>query len=130
MNYRPLFRTNPQDKKAPGKYYPYPVYEKTIELDDFVKEISHSTSLTPTDVRATIFEVIEIFHRYLVRGHKVKLDGVGTFKISFKGDGAAKPEDLTASDIDKSTVRVTFVADVSSNQEMKNEVSFSKISEK
>ena len=130
MNYRPLFRTNPQDKKAPGKYYPYPVYEKTIELDDFVKEISHSTSLTPTDVRATIFEVIEIFHRYLVRGHKVKLDGVGTFKISFKGDGAAKSEDLTASDIDKSTVRVTFVADVSLNQEMKNEVSFSKISEK
>ena len=130
MNYRPLFRTNPQDKKAPGKYYPYPVYEKTIELDDFVKEISHSTSLTPTDVRATIFEVIEIFHRYLVRGHKVKLDGVGTFKISFKGDGAAKSEDLTASDIDKSTVRVTLVADVSLNQEMKNEVSFSKISEK
>ena len=111
-----------------GKYYPYPVYEKTIGLDDFVKEISHATSLTPTDVRAAITEIVEIFHRYLVRGHKVKLNGVGTFKVSFKGDGAAKSEDLTASNIDRSTIKVTFVADAPLNQEMKNEVSFSKIS--
>ncbi|MDE5776798.1 MAG: HU family DNA-binding protein [Treponemataceae bacterium] len=130
MNYRSLFRTNPQDKKDPGKYYPYPVYEKTIGLNDFVKEISHATSLTPTDVRAAITEIVEIFHRYLVRGHKVKLNGVGTFKVSFKGDGAAKSEDLTASNIDRSTIKVTFVADAPLNQEMKNEVSFSKISEK
>ena len=128
MNYRSLFRTNPQDKKDPGKYYPYPVYEKTIGLDDFVKEISHATSLTPTDVRAAITEIVEIFHRYLVRGHKVKLNGVGTFKVSFKGDGADKSEDLTVSNIDRSTIKVTFVADAPLNQEMKNEVSFSKIS--
>ncbi|MDE6774523.1 MAG: HU family DNA-binding protein, partial [Treponemataceae bacterium] len=95
------FRTNPQDKKAPGKYYPYPVYENTIELDDFVKEISHATSLTSTDIRATILEVIEIFHRYLVRDHKVKLDGIGTFKVSFKGDGAIAADDLTSSNIDR-----------------------------
>lgn len=130
MNYKSLFRTNPQDKKAPGKYYPYPVYEKTIELDDFVKEISHATSLTPTDVRAAILEVIEIFHRYLARGHKVKLDGIGTFKVSFKGDGADTSEELTATNIDKSTVRVTFVADNALKQEMRNEISFSKVVEK
>ncbi len=130
MNYRSLFRTNPQDKKDPGKYYPYPVYEKTITLDDFVKEISHATSLTPTDVRAAITEIVEIFHRYLVRGHKVKLDGIGTFKVSFKGDGAIAAEDLTSSNIDRSAVKVTFVADSSLNQEMKNEISFSKVSEK
>ena len=128
MNYRSLFRTNPQDKKDPGKYYPYPVYEKTIGLDDFVKEISHATSLTPTDVRAAITEIVEIFHRYLVRGHKVKLNGVGTFKVSFKGEGAAKSEDLTASNIDRSTIKVTFFADAPLNQEIRNEVSFSKIS--
>ncbi|MDE7290895.1 MAG: HU family DNA-binding protein [Treponemataceae bacterium] len=118
------------NKDDTGKYFPFPVYEKTIGLNDFVDEISHSTSLTSTDVRATIYEIIEIFHKYLVRGHKVKLDGIGTFKVSFKGDGSDKPEDLTSSNIDRSTVRVTFVADVSLNQEMKNEVSFSKISEK
>ena len=130
MKYKSLFFNNPQDKKAMGKYYPYPVYEKTIGLDDFVTEISHATSLTSTDVRAAILEIIEIFHRYLARGHKVKLDDIGTFKVSFKGDGAAKSEDLTASNIDRTTIKVTCVADAPLNQEMKNEVSFSKISEK
>lgn len=52
MKYKCLYRENPQDKKIPGKYYPYPVYENTIDTNDFVAEISHATSLTPTDVRS------------------------------------------------------------------------------
>ena len=99
------------------------MYEHTIGLDAFVTEISHSTSLTSTDVRAAILEIIDIFHRYLARGHKVKLDGIGTFKVSFKGDGTDKPEDLASSNIDRSTIKVTFVADASLNQKMKSEIS-------
>ncbi len=121
---------NPQDEKEPGKFYPYPVYEKTIDTSDFVEEISHSTSLTPTDVWAAILEIIEVFHRYLVRGHKVKLDGIGTFKVSFKGEGADTAEDLTAANIDRSTVKVTFVADTAMNQEMRGGISFSKVAGK
>lgn len=60
MYYKSLYRENPQDKKIPGKNYPYPVYENTIDTNDFVAEISHATSLTPTDVRAAIMEIIEI----------------------------------------------------------------------
>ncbi len=130
MNYKTLYRDNPRNEKAPGKYYPYPVYEKTIGTSDFVEEISHSTSLTPTDVWAAILEIIEVFHRYLVRGHKVKLDGIGTFKVSFKGEGADTAEELTASSIDRSTVKVTFVADAAMNQEMRGGISFSKVAGK
>lgn len=127
MNYKSFYRGNPQNKKVPGKYYPYPVYEKTIDTNDFVAEISHATSLTPTDVRAAIMEIIEIFHRYLVRGHKVKLDGIGTFKVSFKGSGAATSEELTAMNIDRSTVKVTFVSDTTMKKEIGTEISFSKV---
>lgn len=130
MDYKPLLCRNPQKQGTPGKYYPAPVYEKTIRTNDFVKEISHATSLTPTDVRAVIMEVTEIFQRYLVRGHKVKIDGIGTFKISFSGVGEATPEMLTASNIDKSSVRVTFVADSTLKQELQGEISFSKLPEK
>ena len=130
MDYKPLLCRNPQKQGVPGKYYPAPVYEKTIGMNDFVKEISHATSLTSTDVRAVIMEVAEIFQRYLVRGHKVKIDGIGTFKISFKGDGLAAPEMLTASNIDRSTVRVTFVADSTMKQALQSEISFSKVPEK
>ena len=38
MKYKSLYRENPQDKKIPGKYYPYPVYENTIDTNDFVAD--------------------------------------------------------------------------------------------
>ena len=40
MDYKPLLCRNPQKQGVPGKYYPAPVYEKTIGMNDFVKEIS------------------------------------------------------------------------------------------
>lgn len=130
MNYKPLLCRNPQNLKDSGKFYPHPVYEKTIGLDDFVKEISHATSLTPTDVRAVVSELTEVFRRYLGRGHKVKLDGIGTFKVSFSGEGTLTAEELTAADIDRSTIRVTFVADPAMKQELRSGISFSKVAEK
>lgn len=130
MDYKALFCKNPLKLDAPGKYYPYPVYEKTIGTGDFVKEISHATSLTPTDVRAVVSELTEVFQRYLARGHKVKLDGIGTFKVSFKGDGEPAAEELTASNIDRSTIRVSFVADNALKQDLRSGISFSKLAEK
>lgn len=130
MNYKPFLYKNPRDEKDPGKFYPYPLYEKTIGMDDFVREISHATSLTPSDVRAVVMEIIEIFRRYLVRGHKLRLDGVGTFKVSFKGVGQISAEAVTAADIDMSTVRISFVSDLALKKAVRAEISFTKVSEK
>ena len=58
MYYKSLYRENPQDKKIPGKYYPYPVYENTIDWNDFGAELSHASSLTQRDVRDAIMEII------------------------------------------------------------------------
>ena len=126
MKYKTARFLNPKVETDSGKYYPYPEYESTISLDDFVKEISHATSLTPSDVKAVILELIEIFQRYLVRGHKVLLTGIGTFKISFKGVGEVTAEEVTAANIDKSTIRITFVADAALKRTIKAEISFLK----
>lgn len=130
MKFKTLFRKNPLDEKDPGRYYPFPVYEGTIGIDDFVKEISHSTSLTATDVWAVVLEITEIFKRYLTRGHKVKLDGIGTFKVSFKGNGELTADALTALNIDRTTVRVSFVADPALKQELRGALSLSKLAGK
>ena len=130
MRYKTARFLNPKVEDDSGKYYPYPEYESTISLDDFVKEISHATSLTPSDVKAVILELIEIFQRYLVRGHKVLLNGIGTFKISFKGVGEVTAEEVTAANIDKSTIRITFVADAALKRTIKAEISFLKKPEK
>lgn len=130
MDYRPVLYMNPKEQDAPGKYYPSPIYEKTIGLEDFIKEISHATSLTPTDVHGVVVELIEIFRRYLVRGHKIRVPGIGTFKVSFKGWGEVTAEAVTMQNIDKSTIRITFVSDIALKKSIRSEISFSKVTEK
>lgn len=126
MNYKVLCFTNPQERDSEGKYFPYPVYEKTIGLDDFVKEIGHATSLTPTDVRAVLAELVEVFQRYLARGNKLKISGIGTFKVSFKGTG----KEVNASSINRESIRITFVSDSSLKKLIRSDISFKKVTEK
>ena len=58
------------------------------------------------------------------------LAGIGAFKVSFKGVGEVIAEEVTAANIDRSTIRITFVADAALKRTMKAEISFSKKSEK
>ena len=130
MDYKTVCFTNPQERDSEGKYFPYPVYEKTIGLDDFVKEIGHATSLTPTDVRAVLAELVEVFQRYLVRGNKLKISGIGTFKVSFKGTGKETAEEVNASSINRESIRITFVSDSSLKKLIRSDISFKKVTEK
>ena len=45
MDYKPLLCRNPQKQGVPGKYYPAPVYEKTIGMNDcqrnFARDFAH-----------------------------------------------------------------------------------------
>ena len=127
MLFKTHFFKDPQNDDAPGKYYPFPVYDRTVCLDELVDEISHSTSLTASDVRAVTWELIDVFRRHLVRGNKVRLDGIGIFKLSFRGTGEEKPEDVTAANIDRSSVRPTFLADAALRHSVSTRVSFSKV---
>lgn len=130
MDYKVMYFTNPQDRGAEGKYFPYPVYDKTIGLDDFVKEISHATSLTRTDVRAVIIELTEVFQRYLTRGNKLRIPGIGTYKVSFKGTGKATADEVTASAVNRDSIKVTFVSDYSLKKLIRSEITFKKISDR
>ena len=53
-----------------GKFYPAPVYYTTIDLKSLANEISHSTSLTGSDVKAVIEELMFAFERHLINGEK------------------------------------------------------------
>lgn len=109
MKYTSIKHINPKDENLLSKYHPSPVYIDTVSLDSLAEEISHSTSMTKADVKAVIEELVVLLQKNLVMGMKIKVDGLGTFKISFGGTGHEKAEDVSASDI--SGVKVTFVAD-------------------
>jgi len=125
MKYKTLLKQNPLDKNATPLYYPFPVYSDTLELADLLTEISHASSMTPSDVKGVVESFVELLQRYLVRGNKIKINGIGTFKLSFSGQGKEDPKDLISTDINK--VKVSYLADRALKDYVNSSIKFEKI---
>ena len=115
---------NPQDTQSPARFHPTPVYIDTMDLDALSSDVSHSTSMTPADVKAVIVEVVTVLQKNLIRGVKIKIDGLGLFKLSFGGTGHEDAADVSALDING--VKVTYIADAKIKKFISSSISFEK----
>lgn len=125
MKFKVIQKNNPIDKDKNALFYPFPVYSDTLEIRDLLQEISYASSVTPSDVRAVTDSLVEILQRYLVRGNKVKVDGIGTFKLSFNGSGKETSKDVSANDI--YNAKVTFLSDKKLRNYVSSNVKYEKV---
>ena len=93
--------------QAYGKYFAQAVYDNhfigTEELSDFIQR---QASVKKSDIKAVLQELGEAFKHFFEMGQKIKLDGIGIFKVGFSSIGVAKIEDCGAQTI--TTRRVLF----------------------
>ena len=93
--------------KAYGKYFAQAVYDNhfigTEELSEFIQR---QASVKKSDIKAVLQELGEAFKHFFEMGQKIKLDGIGIFKVGFSSIGVAKLEDCGAQTI--TTRRVLF----------------------
>ena len=93
--------------EAFGKYYATAVYDNnfigTEELSDFIQR---HASVKKSDIKAVLQELGEAFKHFFELGQKIKLDGIGIFKVGFSSIGVTKLEDCGAQTI--TTRRVLF----------------------
>ena len=93
--------------KAYGKYFAQAVYDNhfigTEELADFIQR---QASVKKSDIKAVLQELGEAFKHFFEMGQKIKLDGIGIFKVGFSSIGVNKLEDCGAQTI--TTRRVLF----------------------
>ena len=92
---------------AYGKYFAQAVYDNhfigTEELADFIQR---QASVKKSDIKAVLQELGEAFKHFFEMGQKIKLDGIGIFKVGFSSIGVAKIDDCSAQTI--TTRRVLF----------------------
>ena len=81
----------------------------TSQICEHIAE--HGTIYTPDVVKGVIEKFIQCFRHLLLDGHKLKLDGLGTFYLSISTIGAESDLKFTPANI--KSVRVKFVADKS-----------------
>ena len=93
--------------EAFGKYFATAVYDNhfvgTEELSDFIQR---QASVKKSDIKAVLQELGEAFKHFFEMGQKIKLDGIGIFKVGFSSIGVTKVEDCSAQTI--TTRRVLF----------------------
>ena len=93
--------------QAFGKYFAQAVYDNhfigTEELSDFIQR---QASVKKSDIKAVLQELGEAFKHFFEMGQKIKLDGIGIFKVGFSSIGVNKLDDCGAQTI--TTRRVLF----------------------
>ena len=93
--------------QAFGKYFAQAVYDNhfvgTEELADFIQR---QASVKKSDIKAVLQELGEALKHFFEMGQKIKLSGIGIFKVGFSSIGTEKPEDCGAQNI--TTRRVLF----------------------
>ena len=100
-------KNNNEDSHAYGKYYATAVYDKKfIETEELASFIQTQASVKKSDIKAVLDELGEALKHFFEMGQKVKLDGIGIFKVGFSSIGVDKAEDCTAATI--TTRRVLF----------------------
>ena len=92
---------------AYGKYYAMAVYDqKFIGTDELADFIQQQATVKRSDIKAVLDELGAAMKHYFELGQKIKLDGIGIFKVGFSSLGVKKVEDCTAATI--TTRRVLF----------------------
>ena len=93
--------------KVFGHYFARAVYDKSfIETRQLAEYIQTQASVKRSDIIAVLDELGSAMKHFFELGQKVKLDGIGIFKVGFSSVGSEKAEDCSANNI--TTRRVLF----------------------
>ena len=92
---------------AYGKYYATAVYDSNfVGTEELAEFIQRQASVKKSDIKAVLQELGEALKHFFEMGQKVRLDGIGIFKVGFSSIGVTKLDDCSAATI--TTHRVLF----------------------
>ncbi len=96
-----------EESTAYGKWFATAVYDQHfIETEQLADFIQTQASVKKSDIKAVLDELGSAMKHFFELGQKVKLDGIGIFKVGFSSIGTNKKEDCGAQAI--TTRRVLF----------------------
>ena len=95
------------ESTAYGKYFATAVYDQHfIETEELAEFIQTQASVKKSDIKAVLDELGSAMKHFFELGQKVRLDGIGIFKVGFSSIGTSSKEDCGAQTI--TTRRVLF----------------------
>ena len=103
-----LHQNNMDGSKMFGKWYGRAVHLNTVDLADIAKQIQANTTAKEADVKAVLTELVTVMQRELQASNRVRIDGIGTFKVTFASKGADTADEWSSLDCVKK-FRINFM---------------------
>ena len=97
LQFNVVERPNPLTKEK--KWYAAPRLTGNRDVKSLSKDLAEVSSLSAGDVHNVIVNLIDQLPKWLMEGNSVKLDGFGSFRLSFSSEGEAVKDDVTADSI-------------------------------
>ena len=93
-------QNNNSKSLAYGKFFATAVYdEKFITTEQIADFIQQQCSIKKSDIKAALDELGGAMKHFFELGQKIRLDGIGIFKVGFSSIGVTKLEDCSAATI-------------------------------
>lgn len=89
----------PKEKEQKVRYHARVVVDRTLSNKDIATEISKRCTINKAEAIAVMDEMQEIFRQKLAEGHAIKLEGIGTFRISAKSPSVRAKNEIRAESI-------------------------------
>ena len=100
------------ESTAYGKWYATAVYDQHfIETEQLAEFIQTQASVKKSDIKAVLDELGGALKHFFELGQKIRLDGIGIFRVGFSSIGTATKDDCGAQTISKR--RVIFIPESS-----------------
>jgi predicted histone-like DNA-binding protein len=67
---------------------------ETVETNELAMMMQQNCTLKRSDIVAVISELVDTMTREMQNGKRIRLDGLGTFKIGLTSEGVSDPKDF------------------------------------
>ena len=91
-----LYQNTNEKSSANGKWYARSVMTNVIDTEKLAEIMQRNCTVKRSDIKAVIEELIETMRDQLQDSKRVKLDGLGSFKLGLSSKGAEKASDFDA----------------------------------
>ncbi len=92
-----LYQDNRKNSTTRGMWYGRAKMTGETGLNTLAQRIQRNCTVKRSDVMAVLTELVEVMQDELQAGHKVKLEGFGSFKIGLNTSGAESAKLFTVS---------------------------------
>ena len=111
-------KRNPQDDKAPKKFYLVAKSVGNITFKEIAREIEKRSSLTRGDIENVLTNLAEVLPLFLRNGFTVSLDDFCSVHLTIQSDGADTEEEAGPHLVRQ--VRAVFVSGTELKKELKD----------